>query len=251
MKSFTSSVAGCQIRYHDLPGPGEPLVFIHGLGCASSYEYPRVVMDPAFSPRRVILIDLPGSGYSEKPEHYAYTTTVQAHAVTELLTGIGLTQFWLYGHSMGGSIAIEVANILQASLLGLIVSEPNFYKGGGQFSSGIAAIPQEKFVTEGYQGLIDKEASSWKGSLQSTLPVAVWRGATSLVAGIEPEWFSLFTALPVRKQLLFGEWSLPDRDFEAVQAQGIACRIIDDAGHAMSWENPTGLAQALSAFCTL
>lgn len=250
MNSFTSTVAGCQIRYHDLPGPGEPLVFIHGLGCTSSFEYPRVVMDPTFSPRRVILIDLPGSGYSDKPEHYAYTTTAQAHAVTELLTAIGLTRFWLYGHSMGGSIAIEVANAMQASLLGLIVSEPNFYKGGGHFSSGIAAFSQEEFVAKGYQDLIDKEASPWKGSLQSTLPVAVWRAATSLVTGIEPEWFSLFTALPVRKQLLFGEWSLPDPDFEAVNTQGIACRVIDAAGHAMSWENPTGLAQALSEFCT-
>jgi len=251
MKSFTSSVAGCQIRYHDLPGPGEPLVFIHGLGCASSMEYPRVVMDPAFSPRRVLLIDLPGSGYSDKPAHYRYSTTDQAQAVTELLTDIGLTRFWLYGHSMGGSIAIEMATAMQASLLGLIVSEPNFYKGGGQFSRGIAAFSQEEFIAEGYQGLIDKEASPWKGSLQSTLPVAVWRAATSLVSGIEPEWFSLFTALPGRKQLLFGEWSLPDQDFEAVKSQGIACRVINAAGHSMSWENPTGLAQALSEFCTL
>lgn len=45
MNSFYSQQAGCTVRWHDLPGSGEPVVFIHGLGCASSYEYPRVVRD--------------------------------------------------------------------------------------------------------------------------------------------------------------------------------------------------------------
>jgi hypothetical protein len=30
------------------PGHGDPVVFIHGLGCASSYDYPGVATDPAF-----------------------------------------------------------------------------------------------------------------------------------------------------------------------------------------------------------
>jgi pimeloyl-ACP methyl ester carboxylesterase len=46
MNSFYSQQAGCAVRWQELPGQGEPLVFIHGLGCASSYEYPRVVCDP-------------------------------------------------------------------------------------------------------------------------------------------------------------------------------------------------------------
>lgn len=36
-----------QIRIHDLPGGGVLLVFVHGLGCASSCDYPRIVHDPA------------------------------------------------------------------------------------------------------------------------------------------------------------------------------------------------------------
>ena len=109
MNSFYSQQAGCTVRWHDLPGTGDPVVFIHGLGCASSYEYPRVVHDPLFGARRAILIDLPGSGYSDKPEHYSYKTTDQAYVVAELIDHLKLDAFWLYGHSMGGSIAIETA----------------------------------------------------------------------------------------------------------------------------------------------
>lgn len=131
MNSFYSQQAGCTVRWHDLPGSGDPVVFIHGLGCAASYEYPRVVFDPLFGARRAILIDLPGSGYSDKPEHYSYKTTDQAHVVAELIDHLKLDSFWLYGHSMGGSIAIETAGLLATRVKGLMVSEPNFHAGGG------------------------------------------------------------------------------------------------------------------------
>jgi hypothetical protein len=52
MNAFFSTRAGCVVRWLDLPGDGVPLVFVHGLGCASSYEYPRVVCDPNFRPTR-------------------------------------------------------------------------------------------------------------------------------------------------------------------------------------------------------
>ena len=42
MKSFFISSLNAHLRYQDLPGNGLPIIFIHGLGCASSYEYPRV-----------------------------------------------------------------------------------------------------------------------------------------------------------------------------------------------------------------
>lgn len=72
MNGFFSSVAGATLRWLDLPGEGLPLVFIHGLGCASSYDYPRVASDPALNGRRKILIDLPGFGYSDKPHDFSY-----------------------------------------------------------------------------------------------------------------------------------------------------------------------------------
>jgi pimeloyl-ACP methyl ester carboxylesterase len=81
MNAFFSTQAGCVVRWLDLPGDGVPLVFVHGLGCASSYEYPRVVCDKNFQGRRAILIDLPGYGYSEKPKEFRYSISEQAAVV--------------------------------------------------------------------------------------------------------------------------------------------------------------------------
>lgn len=249
MQSFTSPHAQCRVRYHDLPGGGVPLLFIHGLGCAASFEYPRVYADPAFGNRRSVLIDLPGSGYSDKPEGYSYSTTDQAKVIAELVEILGLNRFYLYGHSMGGSIAIEVAALMPAKIAGLIVSEPNFHRGGGAFSRGIAAQDERVFINQGYEALICAEQSLWAGSLLSNAPYAVWRGASSLVTGAASAWFDTFIALQLPKSLLFGEHSLPDEDFSAIQAAGINTIIIANAGHSMSWENPAGLARALATSC--
>ncbi|MRS89039.1 alpha/beta fold hydrolase [Enterobacteriaceae bacterium RIT714] len=247
MNSFYSQHAGCVVRWHDLPGQGDPVVFIHGLGCASSYEYPRVVCDPRFGSRRAILIDLPGSGYSDKPECYRYRTSDQAQVVVELLNHLHIDAFWLYGHSMGGSIAIETAALTQNRILGLIVSEPNFHAGGGMFSRAIAAQDEQSFIIRGFSALLSAETSPWAGCLQSNAPHAVWRGATALVEGIQPDWSEHFLALSCPVTLLFGEHSLPDAEAEEMQQQGVTVMIIPDAGHSMSWENPSALAQALSA----
>ena len=246
MNSFYSQQACCAVRWQDLPGHGEPLVFIHGLGCASSYEYPRIVCDPQFGSRRAILIDLPGSGYSDKPESYSYQTSAQAQVIIELLNHLAISSFWLYGHSMGGSIAIETAELAGNRLLGLIVSEPNFHAGGGAFSRNIAAQTEEDFVSTGYQAMLEAETSSWKGSLQSNAPWAVWRGAASLVKGVQPSWNERYLQLACPVWLIFGELSLPDSDMEEMRQQGIEVKIIPDAGHSMSWENPSALAKMLA-----
>ncbi|WP_336981371.1 MULTISPECIES: alpha/beta fold hydrolase [unclassified Cedecea] len=249
MQNFFSATAQCRVRYLDLPGGGVPLLFIHGLGCASSYDYPRVVSDPAWSSRRSILIDLPGSGYSDRPQSYGYSTREQASVVGELVEHLGLNRFFLYGHSMGGSIAIEVAASMPGKIAGLMVSEPNFRAGGGMYSRMIAAQTEDEFVAHGYQKAIAANAENpWSGSLQNSDPSAVWRAAVSLVSGIEPDWYQLFAQLKIPKTLIFGELSLPDEDFTALQQTGLTA-IVPSAGHSMSWENPAGLARVLAEQC--
>ncbi|WP_312628099.1 alpha/beta hydrolase [Scandinavium sp.] len=251
MNSLFSAIAGATVRWHDLPGSGLPVVFIHGLGCAASYEYPRIVADSAFGHRRAILIDLPGSGFSDKPHGYAYTTTQQAAVVVEILDSLKIAICDLYGHSMGGSIAIEAADMLGERVRSLAVSEPNFYPGGGFFSRQIAAFSEVEFTAKGFAQILAQEESPWKGCLQLNAPWALWRAATSLVTGIAPSWMDRFRSLRCEKTLIFGAHSLPDADAEAVAGSGIPLHIIPDAGHSLSWENPSVLAGVLGEIFVL
>ena len=183
MNGFFSSVAGATLRWLDLPGDGLPVVFIHGLGCASSYDYPRVASDPALNGRRKILIDLPGFGYSDKPHDFSYNIHIQAQVVEQLLNHLRLQRFALFGHSMGGSIAIEAAGLLGERVTTLLVSEPNLFAGGGEYSRRIAAQTEAAFIAEGYARMLAEERSPWAGCLQNSAPWAVWRAASSLMRG--------------------------------------------------------------------
>ncbi|MCS2148122.1 alpha/beta fold hydrolase [Scandinavium manionii] len=245
MHSLNSVIAGATVRWHDFPGNGIPVVFIHGLGCASSYEYPRIVTEPALRERRTILIDLPGSGYSDKPHDFDFSTTQQAAVVMEVIDYLGLSQLDLYGHSMGGSIAIEVAERLGQRLHTLAVSEPNFHSGGGFYSRLVVAEPESEFVARSYERILANDKTPWRGCLQNVAPWAMWRGAKSLVEGVSPSWMARFLALDCERALIFGERSLPDDDAAAVVNAGIPLHIVPEAGHSMSWENPSALAVVL------
>ena len=88
-------------------GAGPPLVLIHGLG-ASTFTWRHVV--PALAKRhRVIAIDLPGFGRSDKPRDQAYSAASQAALVAAFLRKADLRSVTLIGHSFGGTVALLTA----------------------------------------------------------------------------------------------------------------------------------------------
>ncbi len=106
MKHLVLETPQATLRFHDLAGSDAPLVFVHGLGCASSCDYPAVAREPALASRRAILVDLLGSGFSDRPEDFEYTVAAHARVVVALLEALGVATCDLFGHSMGGAVAI-------------------------------------------------------------------------------------------------------------------------------------------------
>lgn len=88
-------------------GDGAPVVCVHGLGGTKASFLPTVA---ALADRhRVIALDLPGFGDSDKPITAAYDAPYFADCVTALLDQLGIERAHLIGNSMGGRVAIELA----------------------------------------------------------------------------------------------------------------------------------------------
>lgn len=251
MKSFAVPAAGGSLRYHDLAGDGPALIMIHGLGCASSCDYPTVAADPALRGRRMLLIDLLGSGFSDRPEVFGYTIDDHARSVVALVDALALPQVDLFGHSMGGAVAIAAAVMLGPRLGRLVVGEPNLDPGGGQFSRGIAAIPEAEYGAGGQDAIVRAARAEgngiWAASLAGSAAYAVQRTARSLVEGSDPTWRSILTSLPVPRTLIVGELSLPYDDAARLPEAGVDIAIVPCAGHSIPWDNPAGLAAAIAA----
>ncbi len=250
MKSFRPHAEQADLRYHDMPGDGPPLLFIHGLGCASSCDYPAVAGDPALSGRRMLLVDLLGSGFSDRPADFAYTIEAQARTIVALVEHLGLASIDLFGHSMGGSIAIATAHRLGEGVRRLVVGEPNLDPGGGVASRKIAAMSEADYVAHGHDALVRASRAdgnaTWATSLSLTAPWAAHRGATSLVVGGRPTWRAMLYATRAPRTLLVGSQTPPDPDTQELPRQGVNVAIVPDAGHAMAWQNPSGLSQAIA-----
>lgn len=105
MREYFVKRAGAYLRYLDLPGDEAPILFIHGLGCAGSFDYPEVAAQKSLTAHRRILIDFFGSGYSDKPSDFSYFVTDHAECLRELVESLKLESIILVGHSLGGPVA--------------------------------------------------------------------------------------------------------------------------------------------------
>lgn len=197
----------------------------------------------------MLLIDLLGSGFSDRPAEFAYTIEDHARTVAALADALSLSSLNLFGHSMGGAVAIAAAGLLGARVEHLVLGEPNLEPGGGFFSRQIAAMSEAEYVRAGHAALVAASAADggdiWAASLSASAPYAVHRSVVSLVDGSDPSWREELYAMTMPRTVVFGERSLPDPDTERVSANGVKVGIVENAGHSMAWENPEGLASAI------
>ncbi|WP_245688463.1 alpha/beta fold hydrolase [Vibrio sonorensis] len=160
MKEFKLTTPNAIVRYHDLPGEEVPIIFVHGLGCASSFDYPQVAAMPELICHRRIIVDLLGSGFSDKPKQFSYQLSAHAEYLAALIDHLGLSQVVVFGHSMGGAVAIELASRLGDKLHSIILTEANLDSGGGFFSKQIVSFSEQEFVESGYDKVIEESKAS-------------------------------------------------------------------------------------------
>lgn len=223
---------------------------LHGLGCASSFDYQRLMAEPGLAGRRALLVDLLGHGFSDKPEDFCYTPRAQAQTLAQWIEHLDLRGFDLFAHSMGGSVAIELATLMPGRIRHVVLAEPNLDSGGGAYSRAIAAWGEADYVARGHGASIAAFGANnpnWAGSMAVASPLAVHRAAKGLIEGSPVSWRDQLLALSMPRCIIFGERSLPDPDTEWLPRHGIATRIVPDAGHSLAWDNPAGFAAAIAS----
>lgn len=138
-------------------GSGRPIVLVHGFlgGSAMWSEQLRV-----FAPKAdVICPDLPGFGDSAgltAPE----TITGHSSAILDFLDGLGIYEFALLGHSMGGMVVQEMARLAPSRISQLIL-----YGTGpqgvlpGRFET--IAETRARFLHEDFAATAERIAATW------------------------------------------------------------------------------------------
>jgi pimeloyl-ACP methyl ester carboxylesterase len=99
---------GVSLAARDRPGPGVPIVAIHGL--TSNHTVWEPIADALGGRHRLIAYDLRGRGDSDKPAT-GYHLAAHAGDLRGLLDHYGLARAIVMGHSLGAHIAVRFATL--------------------------------------------------------------------------------------------------------------------------------------------
>ena len=119
------------LHYHDTPiyytvqGEGKPLLLLHGF-LESSTIWEKYTSH--FSKNnQVICVDLPGFGQSGTISEI-HSMELMAYVVLKLLNSLNIETVTCIGHSMGGYVALALAEISPNSIKNLILLNSTTYK---------------------------------------------------------------------------------------------------------------------------
>src|SRR4030095_14624581 len=108
-----------KIHYYDIGNQKakNAIVFVHGWTCNADFWRDSL---HAFRGRRVIAIDLPGHGLSDKPK-VTYSMEYFARSLDAVMKQANVGKAVLVGHSMGTPIAREIYRMHPERTLGIVI----------------------------------------------------------------------------------------------------------------------------------
>ncbi len=149
--------------------PGQespPILFVHGfLGQLADFTY---ALAELFPERRVVLIDRPGSGFSQAAP--SQSLKAQGDLAAKAIAALHLHKPLVVGHSLGGGIALALALDHPESLSGLALIAP--------LTQPVVARPKV-FGDLATQSRLGRWLVAWTlGPVVSLLASGVWRKRT-------------------------------------------------------------------------
>src|SRR5262245_3037725 len=134
-------IQNARVRYVEA-GSGPAVVMIHGnAGSVDDFDFKSLGL--LCRDHRVIAVDRPGHGKSDRPDGLDATLPYQTRLLHETLLRLGVTRPVLVGHSWGGSEVLAYAVSYPQDLSAIVLLAPAAYPDGGpdQFMRAILKTP--------------------------------------------------------------------------------------------------------------
>jgi pimeloyl-ACP methyl ester carboxylesterase len=242
---------GDRMRWVELPGEEPCRVYVHGLGGASGL-FVEAAVHPLLAGRRTLLVDLLGFGASDRPLGFDYSLESHAESLAALLTAADVTGAEVIAHSMGGSVALVLAERYPELVSRLVLVHANLDPitpaKGAPGSGGIAGYGSEaEFLATGWDSLRETVGETWWSTMKTGGPEALYRSAVGLTRGSEPVMRDLLLDLKIPRTYLLPEGDPYFRGGDELTAAGVGVVAVPDCGHNIMLDNVDGFAEATAA----
>ena len=104
-------------------GQGPAILMVHGLA-GNLRQFTYGVSEPLTAHYRVICVDRPGSGYSSRSPSAPVSLQAQADTLSALLIHLNIQEALVVGHSLGGAVALSMAQRHPSQVKGLALIAP-------------------------------------------------------------------------------------------------------------------------------
>ncbi len=235
---------------------GTPIVFLHGY--VDSWRSFAGVIEALRPGRRAIALDLRGHGDSDKPE-CGYAMEDFTLDLLLFMDALGLDKANIVGHSMGSFIAQLFAARYPGRVerLILISSAPCAAENAAlrEIKPYVDSLrdPISREFAAGFQEPSNPVPADFMEMIISEsmkVPVRVWQSVLSRLFDVDHRPILRDIAVPV-----LIAWGNQDQIFTRRDQEMLLAGIADsklkefDAGHALHWEKPKEMAEALEDFC--
>lgn len=249
--------SGLRLHYVEQGDPSHPvLLLLHGF--PDSWFSFSPVLDALAATHRVIALDLPGHGDSDRPAD-AYRLPDVAADVVAFVEALGVERLSVIGHSFGSLIAQQVAVRAPARVARLVLVGSAAVPGNEVLAELRAAVREMHDVPVEF--VRDFQHSTVHRPVDATFMERV----VEISAGVpHPVWLSVMEALfaddasvplarIVAPTLLL--WGDRDGVFDRAQQEallrgiaGASLRVYEGTGHAPHWEEPERFVRDVVAF---
>lgn len=263
MKSLYISEWNTFIRYYDIPGEGDTVIYLPALCFPAVANFLPVATHLEMPGHRAILVDFLGSGFSDHPDNFSYSMDDHAKSIAHILDREGIESATVVGHSMGGTVAIMLALSRPDLVSNLIVGEGNIIPGGGVATREIASHTLSEYIEKIFPKSInrlfaaaiegDSKADMLSGMWRTASPLSLYGNSKSLV-NLDPLLKDKYFGLTIPRTFIFGAESLPESTDEVspdapepreLEAHGINIGVVPNAGHTQMLENLDGFVSVL------
>ncbi|MCW4011480.1 MAG: alpha/beta hydrolase [Candidatus Bathyarchaeota archaeon] len=255
MKAERQVVApGVEYAYYYRKGSEPTLVFIHGLGDWKETHL-KATEYPELADYDILIIDQIGYGDSSNPEDFNYTMKEQAEMLLKLLDKLGINEVVLVPHSMGGPVAIDLAEMMGSRVKGIVYAEGNVDYNDCFFSNWIITKQTyDEWVGGVFNGILerykqDPNQAKYVISFGKAGPVSTYRSSEDLVAVSKKDDIrDRLADLKIPVLAVFGEKNKGKFTSEAKMDEKFPLVFIPGAEHSMMVDNPDDYYREIARF---